>query len=106
MYRSSTQMSSDSQPEDNADLDYGAIALAFSESGPSEPASARAIRALSIREAMRSKTRAGNVPYNKWDDTGESIMSYNSGPMATGDEIRRKTTVRIAGPEHTLARPT
>lgn len=83
-------MSSDSQPEDTAGLDYGAIALAFSESGPSEPASVRAIRALSIREAMRSKTSVHGVSFNKWDDTGESIISCNTGAQATGDELEEK----------------
>jgi hypothetical protein len=79
-------MSADSQPEDNPDPEYGAIAFAFSESGPSELPSAIAIRALSIRTAMRSKTNARGVPFNQWDDTGESMVARDAGVLATGDE--------------------
>jgi hypothetical protein len=79
-------MSADSQPEDNPDLEHGAIAFAFSESGPSEPASTIAIRALSIRAAIQSKIRVHRVSLNKWDDTGESILSHDAAILATGDE--------------------
>jgi hypothetical protein len=79
-------MSSDSESENDAGLDHAAIGFAWGESSPLESASLRAFRALSIRQAMRSKTRARGVSFNKCDDTGESMISQSTGTLATGDE--------------------
>jgi len=84
-------MSIDFERDDQSfDTGRAAALFAFSDPGPSEPVSLRAIAALSIDARAREERADRRVPPIYWDDTGESIMYDKVGALATGDEMEEK----------------
>jgi hypothetical protein len=68
-------MSTDSKSEEQSvDIGRAATVIAFADSGPFDPASAIAIRALAMQAHEMDAHAPRGKCAEKWDDTGESLV--------------------------------